>query len=122
MPKAILVCVLLLSCLTPGIANENGAAPPLAQKDNMSSKAAFDQACLDAILFAAKSYNDREPLSVRASANVKMCNGHPSGMICEVASQAMLREYEKTPFTCGTNTADSVPLIFLEDAVPSSRK
>jgi hypothetical protein len=23
----------------------------------------------------------------------------------------MLREFGKTPFTCGTNTADSVPLI-----------
>ena len=115
MPNAILVCVLFLSGLTFAVADEIGRRSDIAAKDDMSSKAAFDQACLDAVLFAANSYADRTPPSVRASANVRMCNGHPSRMICEIASQTMLREYGKSPFTCGTNTADSVPLVFPAD-------
>jgi len=52
--------------------------------------------------------------------NIKKCNGHPFRTICEIASQAMLREYGKTPFTCGTDVADSVRLIFPPYQLPPS--
>jgi hypothetical protein len=86
-----------------------------AAEADMSKKAAFDEACQNAIVLVANSYYDQTPPSARASANVMMCNGHPSQMICEISSQVMLREYGKTPFTCGSNVADSVPSIFPAD-------
>lgn len=115
MPNAILVCVLFLSGLTSAVADETGPRSDIAAKDDMSSKAAFDQACTDAIVLIANSYGGHTSPSARALANVKMCNGHPSRVTCEITSQTMLREYGKTPFTCGTNTADSVPLVFPAD-------
>jgi hypothetical protein len=115
MSKAVLVCAVFLSGLTSGVADEIGIPSGIAPKADMSRKAAFDAACLDAIALAANNYNDQTPLSARALANVKMCNGHPSQTICEISSGAMLREYGKTPFTCGTNVADSVPLVFPAD-------
>jgi hypothetical protein len=115
MSKAVLVCVVLLSGLMSGVADEIGTPSGIAPKADMSRRAAFDAACLDAIALAANNYYDQTPLSVRALANVKMCNGHPFQTICEISSRAMLREYGKTPFTCGTNVADSVPLVFPAD-------
>lgn len=93
----------------------------LVAKPDMSKKAEFDKACLDAIGFMAESYSSHTPPSGRAMANVKMCNGHPLMTMCEISSQAMLREYGKTPFTCGTDTADSVPLFFPEDYAAVAR-
>jgi hypothetical protein len=112
MSKAILVCVVFLSGLTSGVADQIGTPSGVAQEANLGRKAAFDAACLDAIALVANSYFDQAPLSARALANVKMCYGHPSQTICEISSRAMLQEYGKTPFTCATNVADSVPLIF----------
>jgi hypothetical protein len=51
-----------------------------------------------------------------AMAHVRRCNGHPNKVACEITSQAMMREYGKTPFTCGSDTADySVPVIVLPE-------
>ena len=115
MSKAILICAVLLSGLTSGVADEIAVRSGIAPQADMSKKAAFNQACLDAIVLMANGYDEQTPLSARASANVKMCNGHPFQTICEISSQAMLREYGKTPFTCGANVADSVPLVFPPD-------
>jgi hypothetical protein len=115
MSKAILVGVVLLSGLTPGVADQIGTPSGVAREADMGRKAAFDAACLDAIALVANNYFDQAPLSARALANVKMCNGHPSQTICEISSRAMLQQYGKTPFTCATNVADSVPLIFPAD-------
>jgi hypothetical protein len=114
MSKAILVCMVLLSGLTSGIADQIGTPSGVARKAGMERKAAFDAACLDAIALMANS-NYQTPLSARVLANVKMCNGHPSQAICEISSRVMLQEYGKTPFTCGNDVADSVPLIFPAD-------
>ena len=115
MSKAILVCVVLLSGSTSGVADQIGTPLDVARKADMSRKAAFDAACLDATALVANNYSDQTSLSARALANVKMCNGHPSQTICEISSRAMLQEYGKTPFTCGTNVTDSVPLVFPAD-------
>jgi hypothetical protein len=115
MSKAIWVCIVLLSGLTSGVADQIGTPSGVARKADMSKKAAFDAACLDAIVLVVNNYNDQAPLSARALANVKMCNGHPSQGICEGYSRVMLLEYGKTPFTCGTNVADCVPLVFPAD-------
>jgi hypothetical protein len=114
MSKAFLVCVALLSGLTSGVADQIGTPSGAARKADMSRKAAFDAACLDAVALVANN-NYQTPLSARALANVKMCNGHPSQAICEISSRVMLQEYGKTPFTCGTNIADCVPLVFPAD-------
>jgi hypothetical protein len=118
MPKAILVCVVLLSGLTFGATDQTAAQSGTVPKADMSKRAAFDAACRDAVALVADNYNDRAPLSSRALANVKMCNGHPSETICDATSRAMLREYGKTPFTCGTDVADSVPLVFPPERSP----
>jgi hypothetical protein len=115
MSKAILVCVVLLSGLTSGVADQIGIPSGVVPKADMSREAAFDAACLDAMALAANSYSDHMPLSARASANVRMCNGHPSQAICQISSQGMLEHYGKTPFTCGTNTADSVLSVYPAD-------
>jgi hypothetical protein len=115
MSKAILVCVVLLSGLTSGVADQIGIPSGVVPKADMSREAAFDGACSDAVVLSAHSYSDQMPLSARAAANVRMCNGHPSQAICEISSRVMLQEYGKTPFTCGTNVADSVPLVFPAD-------
>lgn len=115
MSKVILVCAMLLSGLTSAVADQIGAPFGVARKADEDRKAAFDAACLDAIALVASNYYDQTPLSARALANVKMCNGHPSRTICEISSRAMLQEFEESPFTCGTNVADSVPLIFPAD-------
>jgi hypothetical protein len=114
MSKAILVCVVLLSGLTSAVADQIRTPSGVARKADTSRKAAFDGACLDAIALVANN-NYQTPLSARALANVMMCNGHPSQAICEISSRVMLQEYGKTPFTCGTNVADSVPLVFPAD-------
>jgi hypothetical protein len=114
MSKAILVCVVLLSGLTSGVADQIGTPSGVTLKADMERKAAFDAACLDAVALMANN-NYQTPLSARVLANVRMCNGHPSRAICEISSRVMLEEYGKTPFTCGTNVADSVPLVFPAD-------
>jgi hypothetical protein len=88
MSKAILVCAVLLSGSTPGVADEIGPPSRIAPKADMSRKAAFDAACSDAIALTANNYFDHTPPSARALANVRMCNGHPSRTICEIASRA----------------------------------
>jgi hypothetical protein len=49
MSKAVLVCAVFLSGLTSGVADEIGIPSGIAPKADMSRKAAFDAACLDAI-------------------------------------------------------------------------
>jgi hypothetical protein len=115
MSKAISVCVVLLSGLTSGAADQVGTPSGVAEKADMDKIAAFNAACLDAMALMLNNHYDQAPPSARAAANVKMCNGHPYQTICEISSRTMLQEYGKTPFTCGTNTADSVPLVFPAD-------
>jgi hypothetical protein len=120
MSKAILVCVLLFSGMISGPMSglTSAAADQPVVPHGVVAKAGEtsqrdNAACLQAIDLVMRNYNDKdgEPLSVMAVALVRRCNGHPVRAICETSSQAMLREYGKTPFTCGINTADSVPLI-----------
>jgi hypothetical protein len=98
MSKAILVYILFLSGLTTAVADQIETPSVTSPKDDMSRKAAFDEACADAVALVANSYFDHKPPSARATANIKMCNGHPSRIICETASQVMLREFEKNAF------------------------
>lgn len=116
MSKAILVCVLAFASLLPGLTSAAADQPvvphgivPKADDTGQRDNAA----CLQAMDLVIRNYGDEggKPLSAMAVALVRRCNGHPVGAICETSSQAMLREFGKTPFTCGTNTADSVPLI-----------
>jgi hypothetical protein len=117
MSKTILVCVLLFSSLMSGLtsaaADEIAAQAGVVKKADETRERA-NEACLQAIDLVMRHYGDEDggkPLSAMAVALVRRCNGHPSRAICDMSSQAMLREFGKTPFTCGTNTADSVPLI-----------
>ena len=82
-----------------------------------------DEACLDAVRYLAYSDYERsdKPLSALGSALVRNCNGHPKKFICEATSQAVMREFGKTPFTCGTNTLDDPPLILPPDNSTRSR-
>jgi hypothetical protein len=112
--KVFLVCAVAMSSATAGIAGERAADS--AAKDNMSLEAAYDEACANAFVLILNSYSDHSPLSDRAVANIQMCNGHPNQMDCEISSKMLLREYNKSPFTCGTNTATSVPQVFPADA------
>jgi hypothetical protein len=120
MSKAILVCVLLfvglMSGLMSGLTSAAADQPivpsgtvPKAEQTGQRDNAA----CLQAMDLVIRNYGDEggKPLSAMAMALVRRCNGHPVRAICETSSQAMQREFGKTPFTCGTNTADSVPLI-----------
>jgi hypothetical protein len=120
MSKAILVCVLLVSGLMSGLLSGSTSAAadqpvvpsgPVPKPGDTSQR--DNAACLQAMDLVIRSYGDEggKPLSAMAMALVRRCNGHPVRAICETSSQAMLREFGKTPFTCGTNTADSVPLI-----------
>ena len=116
MLKAIQVCVLLFASLIAGLtfaAADQPVVPSgvVAKADQTSQRA--NAACLQAMDLAIRNYGDEggKPLSAMAMALVRRCNGHPVRAICETSSQAMQREFGKTPFTCGTNTADSVPLI-----------
>jgi hypothetical protein len=116
MLKAIPVCVWLfaslLSGLTSAVADQpvvpSGVGPAPDTTEQRASAA-----CLQAIDLVIRNYGDGndKPLSAMAVALVRRCNGHPVRAICEQSSQTMLREFGKTPFTCGSNTADSVPLI-----------
>ena len=115
MSKAILICVLMSSGLTSGGASEIAPSSALASRPDMSKRAAFDQACRDATALIIYGRYEEAPLSARAMANVRMCNGHPLQSICENISKTVLQEYGKTPFTCGSNIADSVPSVFLPD-------
>jgi hypothetical protein len=120
MSKAIQVCVLLFASLMSGLTS--AAADVIAAPSGVVSKVdetreLANAACLQAIDLVMRNYGDEDgkPLSAMAMALVRRCNGHPVRAICDMSSQAMLREYGKTPFTCGTNAADSVPLILPAD-------
>jgi hypothetical protein len=116
MLKAILVCVLLFPSLLSGLTSAAADQPivpsgVVPNADQTSQRA--NEACLQAMDLVMSNYGDADgkPLTAMAVALVRRCNGHPLRAICDMSSQAMLREFGKTPFTCGTNTADSVPLI-----------
>jgi hypothetical protein len=115
MSKAILICVMILSGLTPGVASETGSSSALVPKPDMSKRAAFDQACRDATALIIYGRYEEAPLSARALANVRMCNGHPLQAICQKISKTVLDEYGKTPFTCGSDIAESVPPVIPAD-------
>jgi hypothetical protein len=119
MSKAFLVCVALILCLPPMAAEEAGTSSQQSIVD-----AAADQACLDAVAYLANNQYGQsdKPLSAMASAHVRRCNGHPDKIICETASRVIRQEYGKTPFTCGSDTADySMPLILPPDNPPPPR-
>ena len=80
-------------------------------------KTDFDQARLAAISRTPSHYGDRnaEPFSEMAIALIKRCNANPNRMPCEVASKTMMREYGKSPFSCGVNTVYTGPVILLPD-------
>jgi len=120
MSKAILVCVFLFASLMSGLtsaAADQTVAPSGAAPKAGETQEPANAACLQAIDLVMRNYGDEgdKPLSAMAVALVRRCNGHPVRAICDMSSQAMLREYGKTPFTCGTNAADSVPLIVPAD-------
>jgi hypothetical protein len=115
MSKAILVCVLFFSGLMSGLTAAAGQpVVPSGVVPKTDDTSLRDNAvCLQAIDLVIRNYGEgnNKPLSAMAVALVRRCNGHPVRAICETSSEAMLLEFGKTPFTCGTNTADSVPLI-----------
>ena len=127
MPRAFLVfAVLVLS--QPSLA-AGQADTALRDQDKPNWRA--DAACLDAITYLiAHSYErSSKPLSATALAYVRRCNGHPDKAICERTSQAMIQEVGKTPFTCGSDTADYTlpvivpenPLLMLPDSPPPAK-
>jgi hypothetical protein len=82
-----------------------------------------DQACLNAITqLVINRYDSDKPLSALTEMLIRICNGHPNAATCETASQAVFREYGKSPFTCGSNALDRVPLILPLGAATSSPK
>jgi hypothetical protein len=121
--KAILVCLALsLGPIVTAAAGEAGTAShavaTAAIAKTADATAAADQACLGAVYQVASNYDEQRPLSGRAAAFVRRCNGDPNKIACEVASQTMVREYGKTPFTCGANTAEADPLILPWESAP----
>lgn len=117
MSKAILVFVALAVSLLSAVAE---AAGPSLRKPH-ALDAVADQACLDAIAYLA--YHDYErsdgPLSAMALAHVRRCNAHPDRLVCETTSGIVKREYGKTPFTCGSDTADyTMPVIIVPENWP----
>lgn len=99
MPKLKRMLFILSIVLAPVAAAASDRADLLA-----------DQACFDAIYHLA-SENGMKPTSSLGAALVRRCNGHPHRYVCEAVSNAVVQEYGSSPFTCGSNTADSVPLI-----------
>ena len=117
MSKAIFVFVVLVFSLPSVAAEKVGTS---SQNQYVENPAA-NQACLDAIAYLLNHDYERsdKPLSAMALAHVRRCNGHPNTLICETTSRIMMREYGKTPFTCGSDTADySMPVIVLPDNPP----
>jgi hypothetical protein len=80
-------------------------------------KTDFDQACFGALRHLPPRYGELggEPFSEMAIALIKRCNANPDRMICDVASTTMMREYGKTPFSCGIDTVYTAPVILLPD-------
>jgi hypothetical protein len=128
MSKAFLVFVVLVFSLPSVAAEEADPSSPNQEEPNWLA----DTACLDAITYLiAHSYErSSKPLSATALAYVRRCNGHPDKAVCEVTSQAMMRQYGKTPFTCGSDTADYTtmpvivpehPLLVMPDSAPSRK-
>jgi len=112
--KAFLVFVALVFSLPSVVAEEAGAPSQNEYEPNPLA----DLACLDAIDYLASHGYERsdKPLSAMARAYIRRCNGHPNKIACEITSQAMMREYGKTPFTCGSDTADyRMPVIVPEN-------
>jgi hypothetical protein len=117
MSKAIFVSVALILSLPSVAAEESGTSPRNQYEPNPLA----DKACLDAIAYLLNHDYERsdEPLSAMALAHVRRCNGHPNTLICETTSRMTMQEYGKTPFTCGSDTADySMPVIVLPDNSP----
>jgi hypothetical protein len=112
MSKAFLVFAVLVFSLSSLAAEQADTSSP----DQFELSFA-DQACLEAITYLIGHEYERSdrPLSEMAQAYVRRCNGHPNKAACEIASQAMVREYGKTPLTCGSDTADyKKPVIMPE--------
>ena len=107
-----LACLIAMLSLMPASAEDRGGSPVAHARIGAVAEAA-DQACRDAVKQVGRIYDDQtgKPLSSLAVALVRRCNGHPSEMMCQAMSRVMLEMYGKTPFTCGTNAADSIPLI-----------
>jgi hypothetical protein len=80
-------------------------------------KTDFDQACFGALGQLPSRYGEAggEPFSEMAIALIKRCNANPDRMICDVASTTTMREYGKTPFSCGVDTVYTGPVILLPD-------
>jgi hypothetical protein len=122
MLKIILPCAtlvlsaLVLSSLAVSISSAaaDEAAPASGERRLVFST---DGACLDAVSYLARSDYERsdKPLSALGLALIRSCNGHPKKIICEATSQAVMREFGKTPFTCGSNILDDPPLLLPPD-------
>ncbi|SCB54702.1 hypothetical protein GA0061098_102955 [Bradyrhizobium shewense] len=102
MPKLKRVLFILSIVLAPVAAAASDRADPLA-----------DQACFDAVSHIARDYDESgmKPTSPLVAALIRRCNGHPNRLACDAVSNAVVPELGSSPFTCGSNTADSVPLI-----------
>ena len=123
MLKVFLACAtVVLSASVLGISSAAADEVAPASEDRRLVTSA-DQACSDAVRYLAYSDYERsdKPLSALGSALVRSCNGHPQKIICEATSQTVMREFGKTPFTCGTNTLDDPPLILPRDNSTQSR-
>jgi hypothetical protein len=113
MSRKLLAGLLLMLGCTAAAAGEGGAS----SRAGSEVETVFDQACMAAVYQAVGYYDDRsaQPLSGMALALVKRCNANPNRMVCEVASKTMMREYGKTPFSCGIDTEYTGPVILLPD-------
>jgi hypothetical protein len=116
MSKVMLACAtLVLSALVLGSSAAADEIAPASGERRLVFSA--DEACLDAIQYLIRNDYERsdKPLSALGLALVRSCNGHPKKFICEATSQAVMREFGKTPFTCGSNILDDPPLLLPPD-------
>lgn len=113
MSKTILAGLLLL---LGGAAATAGEAGTSSRTDSLV-KTDFDQACFGAIGQIPGRYGEEggEPFSEMAIALIKRCNANPDRTTCEVASKTTMREYGKSPFSCGVDTVYTGPVILLPD-------
>ena len=112
MSKAFLVFMALVFSV-PSLAAKQAGAPSQSKHE---PNPLADLACLDAIGYLASHGYERSTPSAAALAHVRRCNGHPNKIACEITSQATMREYGKTPFTCGSDIADyTLPVIVPEN-------
>lgn len=115
MPKFIRTLFILSTMFAPVAAAASDGADALA-----------DQACFDAVSHIARDHDESgmKPTSPLVAALIRRCNGHPNRLACDAVSKAVVRELGSSPFTCGSNTADSVPLILpsAEASSPGAEK